>query len=665
MFTLVESLYSNEILDRPDLGCAMLIAACQARGIKTTLIKGQTTYLKDIFIDESEELWDILRELKDADLRKIGILEYKESFAGKDMKQFCVELKGLYGCSIADKNPRRYFNGLEMKRFHILYNIFMSAYYYCLEELKSNKSRMVDNYVRRIRETNPRYIGFSLQFKFDSFSRAIRKRVKESLGIPIIAGGSLSPFIDLKNIDKILKKEYFDYLIVGPGEFALPRLIEALAAGREPVGIGNVYYARNGRIKGSGLEVINNLDSLPYPDFSQFDLDLYPVPERVLPIQSARGCSWGRCAFCSFHKINAGRHKILSADNFIATLAYLSNKYRCHFFTLNQEELTVEQAGIISKALLGGNLKNINISSAARLEKGYDNASLLRLMRKAGFIQLQWGVESASQRVLDAMRKGTNTRVMSRILKKSSQCGISNICFIFFGFPGETKVEARHTVAYLKKYARYIDDIYCGTFILTPYSPVGQNPSRWNVEICNPAGYTVKSGMNPKEVSIFYARFLKEIAMNNIKVSSGRLICLYPGNSRVTAHFLSSGHGMVLSEVALKCLARKRLNRIFPVLPGEFRKRGGDFVWRAENTMESIFINEHFPEKENTLDSLEEKMFLLSDGTMSIKDIDLIVRDGVRSYHSKKRLRDKCIGFFRKIFSRNLGMAFVAPWRAG
>lgn len=665
MLTLVEPLYSGEVSDRPDLGCAMLIAACQARGIKTTLIKGQTAYLKDIFIDEAEELWGMLRELTDADLRKIGILEYKELFLDKDKRQFCAESKGLYEHIITDKDPRRYFNGQEMKRFHVLYRIFVSAYSYYLEEFKSSKLGLIDGYVRRISETNPRYIGFSLQFKFDPFSRAIRKRVKESLGLPIIAGGSLSPFIDLKNIAKILKKEYFDYLIVGPGEFALPRLIEALEAGREPAGINNVFYARNGRLKGSGLEVIDDLDSLPYPDFSQFDLSLYPVPEIVLPIQSARGCSWRRCAFCSFHKINAGRHKILSADNFIAALAYLSNKYRCNFFTLNQEELTVKQAGIISRALLRGKLKNINISSAVRLEKGYDNTSLLKLMRKAGFIQLQWGVESANQRVLDAMKKGTNTRVMSRILKKSSQCGISNICFIFFGFPGETEAQARHTVAYLKKHARYIDDIYCGTFILTPYSPVGQNPSRWNVKINNQAGYAVKRGMNPKEVSIFYARFLKEITMNNIKVSSGRLICLYPGNSRVTAHFLSYGHGMLLPETALKCLAQKRLNRIFPVFPGEFRKRNGDFVWSPENTMESIFINEHFPVRENTLDGPEERMFLLSDGTMSIKDIDLMVRDGVRGYYGRKRSHDKCIGFFRKIFSRNLGMAFAVPWRAG
>ena len=65
-------------------------------------------------------------------------------------------------------------------------------------------------------------------------------------------------------------------------------------------------------IEKNDLGVINNLDKLPYPDYSQFDLDLYLTPKRILPLQTARGCSWRKCAFCSHHAIDLGNYKTFS-----------------------------------------------------------------------------------------------------------------------------------------------------------------------------------------------------------------------------------------------------------------------------------------------------------------------------------------------------------------
>ena len=52
MLKLVDIGITDELFDRPNLGCAMLIASCQKRGIRTTLIKGQTYYLKNMFMEK-------------------------------------------------------------------------------------------------------------------------------------------------------------------------------------------------------------------------------------------------------------------------------------------------------------------------------------------------------------------------------------------------------------------------------------------------------------------------------------------------------------------------------------------------------------------------------------------------------------------------------------
>ena len=88
MLTLVEPCIWQYLLDRPDLGCAMLIAACQEKGIKTTLIKGQTRYLKDMFVNDSEELWGLIQDLNDNDFKKMGINKNKKNILGEGLKPF-------------------------------------------------------------------------------------------------------------------------------------------------------------------------------------------------------------------------------------------------------------------------------------------------------------------------------------------------------------------------------------------------------------------------------------------------------------------------------------------------------------------------------------------------------------------------------------------------
>ncbi len=212
MLTLVEPCIVDYILDRPHLGCAMLIAACLGKGIKTTLIKGQTRYLRDVFVNDSEELWSLIQNLKENDLKKIGIGKYKKSIQEKGLRRFQDELKSLYQYIIIDKNPRHYFNALKVEKFNNLYSIFSAVYFYYLNELNYSKIRIIDRYVSEIIKSNPRYIGFSLEGNFGPLSRIIRKRIKELIGIPMIAGGALTPVINVKELNKMFEEEDFNYL---------------------------------------------------------------------------------------------------------------------------------------------------------------------------------------------------------------------------------------------------------------------------------------------------------------------------------------------------------------------------------------------------------------------------------------------------------------------
>ncbi len=660
MLALIEPFNLLEFEDRPHLGCAMLIAACRKQGMNTTLINGQTRFLKEMFVNNSRELWELIRDFKTKDLKYQKITAFKTIVHKKGFTQFQKEMADLYQDIIIDKNPRQYFNAQAIEKFSGLFRIFSTIYSYYLKELNYKELNIVNHYVKIILNTNFRYAGFSLD-SFDLLSRAIRKQVKAQTGLTIIAGGSLTPFLNLQNLNRIFEEEYIDYLIVGAGEEALPALIEKLNNNKQPRNIPNVFYKENGKVRTSNLEVIKNLNLLPYPDFSQFPLDLYLTPKRILPLQTARGCSWRKCAFCQHHNINFGQYITLNEQRVVETIAHLQKNYNCQHFAFHDEELPPIRAKKISQAILDNQLKNIYINIYARLVSGYTD-KLLRGMRKAGFTLIHWGLESGCQRILNLMHKGITIATASRILKASSKHKIANLCFIMFGFPGETKEEAEQTVKFLQNHTEAIDDVMVASFNLRTYSPIGKNPKKWGLNVKNDGSYTINDGMSLKEIESFYLRFIRNCKINSPEVNSGKLKYLLPGLNERMMHFLNSSHGLLSAKNALKHCKTHQLNSLYPIILGELKKSGRIKILLPINAGEPVYINRNFPLKKMALDEIEEKVFLLSDGRISISDIiSNIPGDLIKKYRIRN-LKKKCLEFFKDILAKNLGLVFTKSW---
>ena len=97
VLNLVEPhILSYWLADRPDLGCAMLIAACKNKNIKIKLIKGQTRYIKDMFLNDSDEIWELIYDFKGETLEKSRWRDYKIYIKKKGKFWFEQELKDIY-----------------------------------------------------------------------------------------------------------------------------------------------------------------------------------------------------------------------------------------------------------------------------------------------------------------------------------------------------------------------------------------------------------------------------------------------------------------------------------------------------------------------------------------------------------------------------------------
>ena len=129
-------------------------------------------------------------------------------------------------------------------------------------------------------------------------------------------------------------------------------------------------------------------------------------------------------------------------------------------------------------------------------------------------------MESGNKRVLDLIGKGTNPADISEVLKSSHSAGISNVTYVIFGFPTETKEEFKETIAFLEENQDYIDLISPTLFGLQKGTPIFKNPGKYGITkiiseertVLEPKiSYEVSSGLTQKEAARLKGRHKKMI----------------------------------------------------------------------------------------------------------------------------------------------------------
>jgi hypothetical protein len=185
--------------------------------------------------------------------------------------------------------------------------------------------------------------------------------------------------------------------------------------------------------------------------------------------------------------------------------------------------------------------------------KEFTSEKLLE-MAESGCKYLLWGLESASQRVLDLMDKGSKIEDVSRLLKRAYMAGIYNHTFMICGFPTETETEYAQTLKFLDDHKDYIYAVHRGVFGLEPESPIFEHAERFGITRKwltkdSPTGgrwgYEVSSGMSQERaVEVFsaslpllrefnpYARFLANYRDHALLIYDRRGNELKPGARR-------------------------------------------------------------------------------------------------------------------------------------
>ena len=249
-----------------------------------------------------------------------------------------------------------------------------------------------------------------------------------------------------------------DYVVTGEGEYTFLNLVRHLESGHPGAiaSLNGLAFRKDGRpVRTADAAPITPLDDLPDPAryFTYQHLSL------------TRGCA-GDCTFCGSPRF-WGRHvRFHSADYFVEQIQRLYQK-GSHFFYFSDDTFTVNKKRVIEvcKKIIE---KELDITWNAISRVDYINEEILFWMRKAGCIQISYGVESGSEKIRNFLQKKIATENILNAFTLTQNYGIMARAYFIYGCPEESWQTIQETIDLIDRIKPlsavfYILDIFPGT----------------------------------------------------------------------------------------------------------------------------------------------------------------------------------------------------------
>ena len=243
-----------------------------------------------------------------------------------------------------------------------------------------------------------------------------------------------------------------DFILIGEAEHTLLELIQSINDDQNDFSsIQGLAYKKNGNIiKAPRRSVIKNLDELPFPAWDLINIESYKKMWLKssgyfsMNVGTTRGCPF-KCNWCA-KPIYGNRYNSRSARNVTEELKFLKQTFNYDHIWFCDDIFGLKPGWVNEFADLveEGNLHfTFKIQSRADLLLQENN---IKNLARAGCENIWMGAESGSQKILNAMDKGTTVEQIftaTHLLKKNN---IKPSLFIQFGYPGETKEDIEKTI---------------------------------------------------------------------------------------------------------------------------------------------------------------------------------------------------------------------------
>lgn len=338
---------------------------------------------------------------------------------------------------------------------------------------------MIDAWAQELSQLDAAYIGISV-FTYQNrvatqmFCQAIRacSTAQIVLGGQGLADGGLEGSTNFGQ--QLIDQGLADFYIRSEGEVSLVQLLQ-----------GNLGHPG---INSETFQQVEDLDSLPFPNYDDYDLAQYSAPR--LPVTGSRGCVRS-CSFCDIHEHWKFRWR--SGENLAQELIYLNQRYDVVDFAFTD-------------SLINGNYKEFNrfieilaqYNQTAAQPITWSSQFIIRSVTQSsehywktiaasGARELAIGVETGSDRVRKHMNKQFTNLELDHAMAMMHRHGITCIFLMIFGYPTETAEDFQDTLDMFDRYVQYRDIVtnieFGSTLGILPGTPLYRHAAEWNIEL--------------------------------------------------------------------------------------------------------------------------------------------------------------------------------------
>ena len=355
---------------------------------------------------------------------------------------------------------------------------------------------------QELQENEYDLICFTVPFPGNLFS-ALRcaQFIKQNYPTVKIGMGGGYCNTELRRLSDVRIFDFVDFITLDDGEGPLLRITEFLDGKIGEEQLERTYICRNNEVVYANKipNTIFHHKNLPAPSYIGLPtakylsfLDVMNPMHRMWSdgkwnkLTISHGCYWKKCSFCDVNLDYISNYQNTTADDLVDKIEKIISETGITGFHFVDEAAPPKMLRALANKLIERKVY-ITWWTNIRFEKTF-NAELCALLSKSGCIAVTGGLEVASDRLLDKMKKGVDIGQVARVTKAFADENIMTHAYLMFGFPTETAQETIDSLEVVRQLFQNncIQSAFWHQFACTSHSPVGKNPDEFEIKIIGP-----------------------------------------------------------------------------------------------------------------------------------------------------------------------------------